>query len=212
MKVRLPHGIHPIIKAVVALAVLFGLAGAAVFTYFYVYYSRFIDQRLNGPIFANTSRIYAAPVPVFVGQDSTAAEIAADLRRAGYTEVKSNRIGWYELVSGGIDVFPGPDSYFEAEAGAIKIKGGTVERIISLNDNTDRQRYDLEPEVVTNLSDHAREKRRLIKFEDIPPSLVNAVTSIEDRNFFHHSGVDFLRVFKAAFDDLRPGKHVMQGA
>jgi penicillin-binding protein 1B len=210
MKVRLPHGIHPIIKAVVALAVLFGLAGAAVFTYFYIYYSRFIDQRLNGPIFANTSRIYAAPVPVFVGQDSTASQIAADLRRAGYSEVKSNRIGWYELVSGGIDVFPGPDSYFQAEAGAIKIKGGTVERIISLNDNTDRQRYDLEPEVVTNLFDRAREKRRLIKFEDIPPSLVNAMTSIEDRNFFHHSGIDFLRVLKAGYDDLR-GKHI-QGA
>ena len=38
-------------------------------------------------------------------------------------------------------------------------------------------------------------------------NLVNAMTSIEDRNFFHHSGVDFLRVFKAGYDDLR-GHHL----
>jgi penicillin-binding protein 1B len=93
MKVRFRNGIHPIVKVFVALAVVFGLAGAAIFTYFYVYYSRFIDQRLNGPIFANTSRIYAAPVPIFVGQDAGASEIAAYLRRAGYSEVKSNRVG-----------------------------------------------------------------------------------------------------------------------
>src|SRR5438552_1443513 len=67
MKVRLPKGVHPVLKALLAVALLFGLAGAGVFTYFYVYYSRIIDRRINGgAIFANTSRIYAAPTPVFL--------------------------------------------------------------------------------------------------------------------------------------------------
>src|SRR6266404_3039696 len=181
MKVRLPKGVHPVLKALLAVALLFGLAGAGVFTYFYVYYSRIIDRRINGgAIFANTSRIYAAPTPVFVGEQKNAGDIISDLRRAGYSEIKTKRIGWYHAVPGGIEIFPGPDSYFQSEAGLIKTDHGKVERIVSLNDNTDRQRYDLEPQVVTNLFDHARSKRRLVLYEDIPANLVNAFLAIED--------------------------------
>src|SRR5580658_2688935 len=175
MKIRLPNGIHPLLKIVIGMAVFCGLVGAVVFTYFYVYFSRIIDRRLNGPIFANTSRIYASPTPVFVGEPMTAAEVAGTLRRAGYSETKTNRVGWYQVVPGGIEIFPGPDSYFQAEAGLIKVKDSKVERIVSLGDNTDRQRYDLEPEVITNLYDRAREKRRLVVYEDLPPHMVNAV-------------------------------------
>jgi penicillin-binding protein 1B len=210
MKIRLPNGIHPLLKIALAVAIFFTVIGAALFTYAYVYFSRIIDRRLNGPIFANTSRIYASPTPVFVGEPMTAAEVAGTLRRAGYSETKTNRVGWYQVVPGGIEIFPGPDSYFQAEAGLIKVKDSKVERIVSLGDNTDRQRYDLEPEIITNLYDRAREKRRLVRYEDIPQNMVNAVVAIEDRHFFEHNGVDFLRVGKAAYDDLRG--HRIKGA
>ncbi len=210
MKIRLRNGIHPLLKILIAVAVFCGLIGAVVFTYAYVYFSRIIDRRLNGPIFANTSRIYASPTPVFVGEPMKSAEIAGTLRRAGYSELKTNRVGWYQMVAGGIEIFPGPDSYFQSEAGLIKVGDGKVERIVSLNDNTDRQRYDLEPEVITNLYRSGREKRRLVRYEDIPVNMVNAVLAIEDRHFFEHNGVDFLRVGKAAFDDIRG--HRIKGA
>src|SRR5438034_9561713 len=103
MKVRLPKGVHPILKVLIGTALVFGLAGAAVFTYFYVHYSRIIDRRLNGPLFSNTSRIYAAPTPVFVGEAKNTGDIIGDLRRAGYSEIKTNRIGWYHVVPGGIE-------------------------------------------------------------------------------------------------------------
>src|SRR5262249_47767733 len=54
-----------------------------------------------------------------------------------------------------------------------------------------------------NLFDKSREKRRLIRFEDIPKVLVNAIISIEDKRFFEHSGFDPLRTIKAAYIDLR---------
>jgi penicillin-binding protein 1B len=211
MKIRFRNGIHPLLKILIGLAIFCGVIGAAIFTYAYVYFSRIIDRRLNGAIFANTSRIYASPTPVFVGEPMKSGEIAGTLRRAGYSETKTNRVGWYQLVPGGIEIFPGPDSYFQAEAGLIKVAGGKVERIVSLGDNTDRQRYDLEPEIITNLYDRAREKRRLVRYDDLPANLVNAVLAIEDRNFFQHSGVDFLRVGKAAYDDIR-GRRIKEGA
>ncbi len=46
----------------------------------------------------------------------------------------------------------------------------------------------------------------MVKFRDIPPVLVQAVTSAEDKRFFQHSGFDPIRIVKAAYIDLREGR------
>jgi penicillin-binding protein 1B len=53
--------------------------------------------------------------------------------------------------------------------------------------------------VLSALFDKNREKRRIVKFEDIPPVLVDAVVSIEDKRFFQHSGFDPIRIVKGRF-------------
>ena len=50
-----------------------------------------------------------------------------------------------------------------------------------------------------------------MRFEDIPKVLVHAVTSVEDKRFFHHNGFDVPRMIKAAYIDLKDG-HKNQGA
>ena len=107
---------------------------------------------------------------------------------------------------GDIEIFPGPDSYFDQEAGVIKFANGRISQIVSLRDNTARGQYQLEPQLITNLFDRNREKRRLVKFADIPKVLVDAVTSAEDKRFFQHQGFDPLRIVKAAYVDLKEGR------
>ena len=46
------------------------------------------------------------------------------------------------------------------------------------------------------------EERILVKYEDLPRVLVEAVLSSEDRNFFDHNGVDPVGVFRALYRDL----------
>ena len=75
------------------------------------------------------------------------------------------------------------------------------------------------PSLVTQLfaqdgsvfSTFARERRVMLKAEDIPPILQQAVLASEDSNFFHHGGVDALGVARAALTDLRAGR-VVEGA
>ncbi|HEY1342001.1 MAG TPA: PBP1A family penicillin-binding protein, partial [Bryobacteraceae bacterium] len=133
----------------------------------------------------------------------TPAEIAVSLRRSGYTESRSNPVGYYQIHATGIEVFPGPDSYFDQEAGVIKFEKGKISQIFSLRDNTPRSQYQLEPQLITNLSGPEREKRRIVHFRDIPPVVVQAVTSAEDKRFFQHSGFDPIRIVKAAYIDLK---------
>jgi penicillin-binding protein 1B len=176
--------------------------GVGAFTYYYVKYARIIEDKLkNGP-FANTSLLYASPRPVMLGDRTQPGEIADYLRRAGFSEASTNRLGWYHVRPGAIEINPGPDAY-DSEGAVVKIQANRVTEIISLRDHTDRTQYDLEPEMITNLFDQRREKRRLVRFADIPKVMVNAVLSAEDKHFFQHSGFDPISILRAVWIDLK---------
>jgi penicillin-binding protein 1B len=213
MKVRVPKGagltrflLGPVGGLLVIGFALFTILGLGTFTYFYVKYSRLIDEKLRAGPFANTAKIFAAPESVAVGEATTPAQIAAELRRSGYNESRGNPIGYYLLQPNSIEVFPGPESYFDQEAGVVKFAGGRISQIVSLQDNTGRSQYQLEPQLITNVSGPNREKRRMVKFADIPTVLVQAVTSAEDKRFFQHAGFDPIRIVKAAYIDVKEGR------
>ncbi len=203
--------LHPVGKILLAVLVLVLTAGLGVFTYYYVKYSRLIEHKLAAGPFANTSMLFATPRTVGVGDQVSPQELASELRRSGYNESRNNRMGYYTLKADEIDIYPGPDSYFKRDEGVIKFTGGKVARIISLADNTERTEYTLEPELISNLFDKNREKRRLVKYEDIPPVLVHAVVSAEDKRFFQHSGFDPIRIVKSAYVDVKKAQNA-QGA
>src|SRR5580658_5760969 len=199
--------LHPAGKTLAISFTLAVLLLAGVFTHYYAKYAGLIDQKLRAGPFANTSKIFAAPRMIAVGDPITADEIAAELRRCGYTASRGNAIGSFQMrPDGGIEIFPGPDSYFDEEAGLVKFAKGRISQIVSLRDNTARGQYQIEPQLITNLFDRNREKRRLVKFSDIPKVLVDAVTSTEDKRFFQHQGFDPLRIVKAAYVDLKDGR------
>ncbi|MGT2787367.1 transglycosylase domain-containing protein, partial [Streptococcus loxodontisalivarius] len=52
------------------------------------------------------------------------------------------------------------------------------------------------------IADLGSEKRESVSADSIPVNLVNAVTSIEDKRFFQHRGVDIYRIFGAAWNNL----------
>lgn len=182
------------------------IAVLSVFTFFYARYSRVIDEKLRAGPFANTAKIFAAPESVGVGDVKTPNDIASQLRRSGYNESRGNPTGSYQIHANDIEIFPGPDSYFDQEAGIIRFAGGRISQIVSLQDNTTRSQYQLEPQLITNVSGPSREKRRIVKFADIPPVLVQAVTSAEDKHFFQHAGFDPVRIIKAAYIDIKQRK------
>src|SRR5262249_21461143 len=146
----------PVGKTVLALIVVTLLVAGGIFIHYYNLYAKLIDQRLKGGPYTATSRIFAAPQPVAVGDPGSPADIAAALRRAGYNESHKNTSGYYEIRPEAIDVFPGVDSYFAQEPAAIRFSKGRISKIVSLGDNTSRPMYELEPELVTNLFDKNR--------------------------------------------------------
>jgi penicillin-binding protein 1B len=172
---------------------------------FYIKFTPKIDDRLGAGPFSGTVNIYSAPRSVAVGDALTADEILSRLRRAGYSTARGNTVGWYNVRPHAVEIFPGRDAYLGSEPAVLEFKDGKVSRIVSLGDHTERKAVDLEPQLIANLSGQ-REKRRLVQFSDVPPALVHAVVSAEDKHFFRHSGFDMSRILKAAYVDLREGR------
>ena len=67
--------------------------------------------------------------------------------------------------------------------------------------------------MVTALFDaEQRSKRQLVKYDDIPKVLVDAVLAIEDRRFFQHNGVNFIRLAEAGWIDVTHQRHEQGGS
>jgi penicillin-binding protein 1B len=186
---------------------------SGVFAYWYVKYDRIIEERFRGPVFATSATIYAGPQVVRVGSKYTIAGIATELRRAGYSEKEGESpLGSFRAHGGNIEVMPGPESYHSPEPATITVADGAVSEILSRSAG-DLEAYELEPEPISSLFDaEQRSKRQLVKYDEIPKVMVEAVTSIEDRRFFQHGGVNFMRLVEAAWVDVTHQRHQQGGS
>ena len=202
----------PVLRAGVVLFLILAVLFTVVFSYFYIKYDRIIEKRFRTPIFANSAKIYALPKTVRDGEQIQAKEIAAELRRAGYSDQQGqSTLGTFHVSKDGIEITPGAESYHSPEPARISIQDGKVDKISS--NGNDLSAYELEPQLVTALFDaEQRSKRELVKYDDIPPQMVQAVLAIEDRRFFEHSGVNFLRMAEAAWIDVVRGRHEQGGS
>ena len=189
------------------------LAAAGIFTFYYVKYSRMIDARLSGHILQNTTQIFSAPEWISDGQAWGPDDLVMYLQRAGYRpEADDQALGQYTVQGNVVDIRPSKLSYFGgSNALAVQFNGRVVRAIRPLAGGPDLGTAEIEPELITNMFDSSREKRRPVRYEDMPPILVQAILSAEDKRFFEHPGFDFIRIFGAAWADIRHSQH-MQGA
>ena len=215
MRIRLAPGFwtSKIGLAILGTVLFLLVLAASIFAYYYIQFGKLINQRLTGQIYQNTSRVYSAPGHIFTGEAMKPNDLAAYLLRSGYQEGPvEGAPGEFKVTSNSVEIRPGQSSYFHGgNAVAVHFAGGKISAISEISSGSPRDFVDIEPELITNLFDSSREKRRIVRFDDLPKNMVNAVLAAEDKRFFEHGGLDIVRVFGAAFADLRRGQKA-QGA
>ena len=169
----------------------------------YARYYRLVTRTLNRGAFSNTSNIFAAPRLLTTGEEISPESIVKGLERAGYTPSSQNPKGWFRLAKNALEVHPGRQSYFAADPVIVDFSKGSIAEMRTLESHERVATYQLEPELIANIAEKDREKRRLVKYHEIPAVLVQAVVSAEDKRFFNHLGIDPLRLAKAAYVDLK---------
>jgi penicillin-binding protein 1B len=172
-----------------------------------------IDARLSGHVLQNTTQIFSAPQHISDGQAWGIDDLVMYLQRSGYRpESDENSLGEYTIDGTTLDIRPSKLSFFAGgNSLAVQFNGKVIRSIRPLSGGPEMGTAEIEPELITNLFDSLREKRRPVRYDDLPPTLVQAILSAEDKRFFEHPGFDFIRIFGAAWADVRHSQH-FQGA
>ncbi|MDP9054634.1 MAG: PBP1A family penicillin-binding protein [Acidobacteriota bacterium] len=170
-------------------------------------YSHLIDARLADGPFRDAVNIYASPLILSVGDQMTPEDLQAELHEAGFEATPGKNIPAYKMLPDGVEIFPSGAS---ASSLRVYIAKDQIARLTTRSGNVNQSA--LGTPLITTLSSHdssgpnkqpKNEERLLVTFSSIPPVLVHAIVSVEDKRFFRHKGLDLRRVVKAAYVDVK---------
>jgi penicillin-binding protein 1B len=166
------------------------LAAITAFAIPYFTLSKRVDRQLASGTFRHTFNYYSARQILSLGDPMPDPELVGALKRSGYSVTPTGK---------GIILH----SNTPVE---IQFANGNISSIVDLDNRRQLGQTELPAGLVTNMSDEGRVKRVMIRFQDIPPTLVHAVVSAEDKHFFEHSGFDGPRMAKALYVDMKDGR------
>ena len=160
--------------------------------------ARIVDERLAHGYLTSRAGIYAAPRTLRPGQKYSRDDLAAMLRRAGYIESESASEVWngsFSLRNDALEIRPNNTDGYPALVRLVFTPAGRIARITG--DEMDLDSMTLAAEPLTNNPASRGGAHAQLSFNELPPILVQAITSIEDRRFFDHHGLDPFGVLRA---------------
>src|SRR6266704_5653423 len=151
-------------------------------------YSRMIDARLSVNVLQNSTPIFSAPKHISEGQAWGPEDLTGYLTRVGYRPLQDeNAIGQFTVQANTVDIRPSKLSYFGGNnALAVQFRGKSIRSIKPLGGGTELDSAEIEPELITNLFDSARVKRRPVRYEDLPVMPVGATSDPEVNRLSDH--------------------------
>jgi penicillin-binding protein 1B len=163
----------------------------------YRFHAAIIDARLASGYLTSRPGIYAAPRTISLGQKVERDDLLRVLRRAGYTETRVSNVwsGSFQVDTNSIEIYP---ARVQAGPAVVRVVLGANGRVTELTgDRVSLLQFTLEPEALTHDPSTKNGQRAPLTYQQLPPVLVQAIVSIEDRRFFTHRGLDLFGVARA---------------
>lgn len=186
------------VRFVFAILILALISLSAFFIHSYRSYAKIVDARLAHGYLNSRAGIYAAPRTLRAGQKLSRDGLAAALRRAGYVESDESSEVWngsFSVRESAVEIRPNNTGGYPSIIHVALDPEGRINELTG--DDLSLDSFTLAPESLTNDALMKSGARSQLAFKDVPPVLVQAITSIEDRRFFDHHGLDIFGVVRA---------------
>ncbi|MGE8500509.1 MAG: penicillin-binding protein 1B [Pseudomonas sp.] len=191
-------------------AVKLGLVGLVVLAGVAVYLDAVVQEKFSGKRWTVPAKVYARPLELFVGQKLAKDDFLKELDALGYRrESVSNGPGAVSVSGNNIELHSRGFQFYESSEPSqrvrVRFSGDYVAGLNQAN-GSDLAVARLEPMLIGGLYPAHQEDRVLIKLEQVPAYLVEALVAVEDREFFNHFGVSPKGIARAMWINATAGQ------
>lgn len=181
------------------------------------YLNYLINARFEGDTWALPSRVFARPLEIYPGLELDLEALEYELQLSNYQLVGRQPLpGQYRLLGRSLELHSRKFDFAEQAQAArpvqVFFRSGRVDAIIDSSDNSALQILQLPPLLLGSYYPNSGEDRLLLEAGEIPPLLIDILTSIEDRQFFNHHGVSPMAILRAMGANMRAGRAVQGGS
>ncbi|MEQ1680285.1 MAG: PBP1A family penicillin-binding protein [Nitrospira sp.] len=160
--------------------------------------------------------IYGAPFFLTPGLHVVDSGLLDHLQRLEYKPATTapRVAGEYFAAKDSIEIFLHAQAANRLPARSVRLRlaDGIVAEVSSVSDGHPLSLVSLEPVLISGMRSGSRQVREWIPLNRVPPTLIQALLTIEDRRFFSHFGVDPIAIGRAFWVNLTRGVLVQGGS
>jgi penicillin-binding protein 1B len=176
-----------------------------------------IREQFEGKRWALPARVYARPLELYTGMRLSSARLIEELTELGYRATEhASEPGQYEKNNHEILIKTRAFRFWDAKEAVrlvrVKFSGETISTINELNPYRNLVLLRLEPQLIGKIYPNHHEDRILVRFQDVPKDLINALIAMEDREFYDHYGISIRGIARAFIANIRAGNWVQGGS
>ncbi|MDC9729697.1 MAG: penicillin-binding protein 1B [Methyloprofundus sp.] len=194
-------------------------AAAGLFAFFsYVGYLDYtVRHQFEGKRWTIPAHVYANPVELYAGLPLKSKQLVFLLKKLRYHSDRSlSSQASYTANKNQITLktrgFTFWDAATESQYIRVKFQNNEVQRIVDMKTGRELAIVRLEPEQIGSFYPAHKEDRILVKLEEVPKSLINALIATEDRDFYQHWGVSLKGIARAMWVNIKAGGFVQGGS
>ena len=191
-----------------ALLVVLGV-GVAV-TFYVLYLDHLVTKQFEGRRWTLPAQVYAAPLELYAGLSLSGSDLEHELQRLQYRRVdRLEHPGTYRIQGGRMDVALRPARFADETRPASILSVVASDKAIESvrdSDGKDVPIVRLEPLLIGSIFPIHGEDRIVVTPQDVPALLPEALTTVEDRKFYTHHGIDPSGIARALWQNVRAGQ------
>jgi penicillin-binding protein 1B len=193
-----------------ASAAAFVLVVGIAATFYVLYLDHLVTKQFEGRRWTLPAQVYAAPLELYAGVALTSSDLEHELLRLQYRRVdRLEHPGTYRVQGTRTDVALRAANFAdETRPASILSIVATDKGIESIRDSDGRDLpiVRLEPLLIGSIFPIHGEDRIVVTPQEVPNLLPQALTTVEDRKFYSHHGVDPTAIMRALWQNVRAGQ------